>query len=304
MTPGGRHRLALVLLAVYPAMLATNMLAARAWADLWPPFALAFWRWAITLLLLLPLVGGTLWRQRRILRAEWRDLFLLGLLGMFVCGAFVYVGADTTTATNIGVIYASAPIFILLVATFAFGESLRGRQVLGVLLSLFGVLVVLAKGRLQSLLALQFTPGDLWILSAAISWGLYSVLVRYRPSRLDSMTRFAASCVFGLLCLLPFHLVELARGEVPPLTVEGIAVVMVIAVVASFAAYQTYGFLLSELGANVAGLMLYLGPLYTAGLAALLLGEELHAYHAAGLALVFPGVLLATARRKAPVPRT
>jgi len=298
MTAGGRHRLALVLLAVYPAMLATNMLAARAWADLWPPFVLAFWRWAITFLLMLPLVGGALWRQRRLLWAERLDLFLLGLLGMFVCGAFVYIGADTTTATNIGVIYASAPIFILLVATFAFGESLRARQVVGVLLSLAGVLVVVAKGRLDVLLTLQFTSGDLWILAAAVSWGLYSVLVRYRPSRLDPMTRFAASCASGLLCLLPFHLLELAHGEVPPLSPEGIAVAVLIAVVASFAAYQTYGFLLSELGANVAGLTLYLGPLYTAGLAAVLLGEELHGYHAAGLALVFPGVLLATARRR------
>src|SRR3546814_1588308 len=88
------------------------MLVARATHDLFPPVALAFWRWTATLALLLPFTAAALWRHRYDVLREWRDILVLGALGMGVCGAFVYIAADTTSATNIGLIYAASPILI------------------------------------------------------------------------------------------------------------------------------------------------------------------------------------------------
>ncbi len=291
------RRVALVLLFVAPALFAANMLTARATHELIPPVALAFWRWFATLLLLLPFAAGALLRYRREVAREGRDLVLLGALGMGVCGAFVYIGADTTTATNIGLIYAASPILIVVFARFGYGEPLSALQGLGVALSLAGVLAVICRGDPRVLLGLRLSVGDLWILAAMVAWALYSVLLRHRPSRLPPMARFAAIVAGGVLVLLPFTLAEALAGEVPRLDSATVAAVLFLAVVASFGAYQVYGLIQRTLGAGPTGLLMYLIPLYNGVLAWLLLGERLEPYHLAGAALVLPGIYLATRRR-------
>src|SRR3546814_5261353 len=127
------------------------MLTARATHDLFPPVALAFWRWAATFALLLPFAGAALWRHRRDILSEWLDVLVLGALGMGVCGAFVYVGADTTSATNIGLIYAASPILIVVLARVFYREPLTPLQGAGALLSLAGVVAIVARGDLPEI---------------------------------------------------------------------------------------------------------------------------------------------------------
>jgi drug/metabolite transporter (DMT)-like permease len=294
-----RHerRLALVLLLITPALLASNMLVARAVHDQIPPVALAFWRWAITFVLLMPFTLGPLWRRRWALAREWPDLLLLGALGMGVCGAFVYIGADTTTATNIGLIYAASPILIVLLAWARYGEVLRVRQVAGAALCLLGVLTVIFRGDLGLLLGLQFTLGDLWILAATVAWAWYSVLLRHRPSVLPLVARFAAIVAGGVLVLLPFQLAEIASGAAPTFDRLTVTTVLFVAAVSSCAAYLAYAFIQRTLGAGPTGLLMYLIPLYNAGLAFVLLGERLELHHLAGAALILPGLFLATRAR-------
>ncbi len=270
------------------------MLVARATADIIPPIALAFWRWAITLALLLPFAAKALWRQRRTLRHEWPDHLLLGTLGMGVCGAFVYIGADSTTATNIGLIYAAAPILIVLMARAFYGETLSLRQGLGVALSLVGVCIILSRGNPLLFFGLEFVAGDGWIVAAMAAWALYSVLLRHRPSRLPVMARLAAITAGGVVVLLPFHIAESWSGAVPHLDATTVSTVLFLSVVASFGAYQAYARVQGVLGAGPTGLILYLAPLYNAVLAYILLGETLEAYHLIGALMVLPGIYLAT----------
>ncbi|MEX2629278.1 MAG: DMT family transporter [Tistlia sp.] len=301
--PRGR-RIAYALLLVAPALFATNILVARATADFIPPVALAFWRWFLVLLLLLPLCGADLWRQRWAALAEWRSLLLLGTLGMGICGAFVYIGADTTSATNIGLIYAASPVFIGLFAALFFGERLGAPQIAGAACALAGVVVLVCRGDPDVLLGLRFVVGDLWIATSALCWAVYSVVLRYVPSRLDGMTRFAAICLCGVAVLLPGHLWEAMAVGLPSLDRRTVGFVLLIALVAGFAAYQVYGLIQRSLGAARAGLLMYLIPLYNAGLAVLLLDEQLQRYHLLGAALVVPGLLLANAwpQRRAARP--
>ncbi len=289
-------RTAYVLLAVGPALFASNMLVARWTADFFPPVALAFWRWAVTLAILLAFVGPRLWFRRHAILREWRDLVWLGALGMGVCGAFVYIGADTTTATNIGLIYAASPVLIILIARFFYGEAMSLRQGLGVALSLAGVVVIVCRGDAAVLLGLRFAPGDLWIVAAMAAWAVYAILLKYRPSEMGPMTRFGAIVLFGVLVLLPFHAWEALSGEVPELTLKTAGIVLLLAVVPSFGAYQVYGRIQESLGAARTSLLMYLIPLYNSVLAFALLGERLESYHLAGAALVLPGIYLATRR--------
>ncbi len=283
-------------MAVTPAMLCSNMLAARSTADTIPPVALAFWRWTLVVLILLPVVVMPLWHARKALRRELPDLLLLGALGMGVCGAVVYLGAQTTTATNIGLIYAASPVLIIVLARALYGEAMSRRQGIGVALSLIGVVTIVARGDLGVLLDLRFTPGDLCIVAAAIAWAVYTVLLLHRPTALAATPRFAAIALAGVVVMLPFLILEAALGYVPRLDMYTAGWVLFVAVVPGIGAYQTYAYVQRQLGANRTSLIMYLVPIYNAVLAWLLLGETLQVYHYAGAALVLPGIYLATRR--------
>lgn len=294
-----RHRqpLGVALLLIVPVLFSANQLVARAVHDFFPPFSLAFWRWSVAGLIMLAFTGGRLWRQRRAVAREWPDLLGLGFLGMFVCGAFVYIGGRTTTATNIGLIYAMTPVAIIAIGGLAYGERLAAMQKAGVALALLGVLAIIVQGDPAVLFALAFTAGDLWIASAATCWALYSVLLARRHSALAMAERFTAICLGGALILAPFTVWEALEGQVAPFDLRSVLVVALVVLVPSLGAYQGYALLQRALGTGVAGLVAYLSPVYNAGLAWALLGEVPQWFHLAGAALVLPGIYLATRRR-------
>ncbi len=288
------RQLAFVLLALAPAFFCSNMLVARATHDLIPPVALAFWRWAVTFLLLSPMTLTVLWRHRSSLRRDWLELLILGALGMGVCGAFVYIGADSTTATNIGLIYAASPILIVTFARLFYGEALSFLQGIGVAVCLLGVLAIICKGDPRVLLELRFVVGDLWIAAAASAWAVYSLLLRHRDSALPMIARFAAITAGGLIVMLPFYIGEMAAGELPTWNLLTICTILFLALVPSCGAYLSYAKIQRTLGAGPTSLLMYLIPLYNGVLAYLLLGETLEFYHLIGAAMVLPGIYLAT----------
>ncbi|MBS27597.1 MAG: EamA family transporter [Alphaproteobacteria bacterium] len=287
---------ALILLFIVPALFSTNIIVARAVNDTVPPFALAYWRWMLAFLLFLPVVGPELWRHRAAIVDEWRDLLVLGILGIGICGAFVYIGAATTSATNIGLIFGSAPIIIAGTATLMYGEPMVRAKAAGIFISLLGVLIVVFRGDMAAVLALTFVPGDLWIAAAALAWAIYSVMLRHRPGQLPARVRFSATMLFGALSLLPFYIVESAQGVLPSLSVETVGAMLVVAIVPGLAAYIGYARIQRSLGAGSTGLILYLAPTYTALFGWVLLGETLEPYHFAGAALILPGIFLSTRR--------
>ncbi|TWT02126.1 DMT family transporter [Reyranella sp. CPCC 100927] len=276
-----------------PALFAVNQLAAR-YVDFVPPHALALGRWACALLILLPFVGSRLWQHRTALRREWVDLLVLGALGMWVCGAFVYIGGRTTSATNIGLIYAASPVVVVGVAALVYGERLWPRQLAGIALCLLGVLWVIIKGDPARLLSVRFAVGDVWIAVASAAWGLYSVLLKYRPSTLDPTTRLAAIIAGGVVVLIPTTALEAALQGAPGLDGRSLLTILVLAVVPGVGAYGAYSFALGVLGAGRAAIGMYLGPLYTGLMAWPLLGETPMHYHIVGALLVLPGIFLAT----------
>jgi drug/metabolite transporter (DMT)-like permease len=289
----GRRRFALALLFLAPALWSANLLVARWSAEWFPPHALAFWRWLIALLPMLALYGGILWRQRAEVRREWADLLVLGALGMWICGAFVYIGGRTTTATNIGLIYAGVPVLIMLMAAVVFRERLTGAQRTGAAIALAGVLTIVFKGDPATLLRLDFVVGDLWVATAAFCWAIYSIRLRLRPSKLDPLTRLAAITAAGVLVLAPLTLVESIVVGVPALEWRTVVAALIVGLLPGFGAYQAWSWLIREIGPSRTGLILYLTPVYTAFLAWLLLGEMPHWYHALGAALAFSGLFLA-----------
>lgn len=299
--PDGIRREAVALFLATPAMFATNLLVARGLEGAVPPVALAFGRWTLTFLMLAPIGWLPLWRQRRQALAEWPVLLLLGLLGMGFCGAPIYAAGITTTATNMGLIYSASPILIVALGRLFWGDPAGPRQAAGIALCLAGVVLVIAKGDPAVLLGLQVTAGDLWVALATVSWAVYSLLIRHRPGRLDLRARFAAITLAGVLVNLPAVIAESAVAGLPALDLRVVGIVVLLALVPGLGAFLAYNRLVALVGPASTGLIMYLVPLYNAGLAFLLLGERPQLYHLAGAALILPGIWAAT--RPAGRPR-
>ncbi|MGQ9366045.1 DMT family transporter [Azospirillum sp. A39] len=296
MTAGsaGRPFAGYALFFLTSALMASNVVMGRAAAEAVPPVGLAFWRWMVAFLLVLPAALPDLWRNRQALLADWRRLMVLGALGMGVCGAFVYVGLEHTTATNAGLIYASSPVLILLIAAVVLGERVGPRQIAGIAVAMAGVLAILARGDPDVLLSLSFNAGDVWILAAATAWAVYTVMLRRSQTSLPIVTLFAANALAGVLILAPFYLWETLSGRPVVPSADAALSIVGVAVVASVMAFLAYQKTISLIGPARAGTSLYVMPLWAALLAWVVLGERLQTFHLAGALLILPGVVLAT----------
>ena len=283
-----------VLLWVVPLLWSTNYIIARLADGLIAPHALALGRWALAALLLLPWVGRGLWTQRAVLRREWLHLLVLGFLGMYICGAWVYVAGRSTSTTNIALIYAATPMAIVAVSSRVLHDRMSRQQWTGVVLALLGLLFVISKGDPTRLLAVQLVAGDAWITAAAASWTAYSVLLKRWPSALGPGERLVATIGGGLVVLVPTTILEALLTTTPALSLGAIGLVLLAAVVPGVLSYGAYSVLQRQLGASRTAMMLYLAPVYGALLAWVVLGEVPGWYHAAGAAMILPSIWLAT----------
>ena len=157
--------------------MASNLVVGRGGVEYVPPISLAFWRWFFVILILLPFTYQKIFSNIRALKKEWKKLFFLGFMGCGICGAFPFMAGVTTTVANMGIIYTSSPIFIILISSYFYRERLSLIQFLGLALCFTGVASIIAKGDLSLLICLMFTSGDLWMLGAAIGWAFYSVFL-------------------------------------------------------------------------------------------------------------------------------
>ena len=302
-----QQKTARTLVWVVPALWSVNYIIARMAVGVIGPHLLALGRWGIAALVLVVLARSELWQQRAQIARDWWQYLILGVLGMLICGAWVYEGARTTTATNVALIYSAAPVLIAMGSAWWLHERMAGRQKLGVLVALAGVVHVVVKGQWGRLAELAFVPGDLWIVAATMSWAAYALLQKVWPTTLGSTARLAAICVGGVVSLLPFALWELTLPGLTQWGLPALTMVVVTAVVPGLGAYWIYGWSQKVLGASRVAMALYLGPLY-GGLAAwVMLGETPGWHHLRGALLILPGVYMVTsgsrpAALKPPLP--
>lgn len=288
------RRLAHVLLFVTPALWAVNYLVARWAPGVIAPHALALGRWTVAALVLGAFCAAELRDKRDAISAEWKQFLVLGALGMWVCGAFVYIGGRTTSAINIGLLYAAAPVLIALASALWLHERMGPGQRLGVALALAGVLHILLRGDWSGLLHLRFNAGDIWVAVAVLSWTVYSLLLRAWRSRFGPLARLTLIAVAGIVVLVPFTVWEALAWWPTEWSWRSLALVVAAALLPGAGAYGAYSIMQRELGAARVGMVLYLGPLYSAVLAWAVLGERIEGFHLVGACLILPGIYLST----------
>lgn len=289
------------LLTLPPLLWAGNAVVGRLVVGLVPPITLNFLRWALALLILLPL-GGWVLRPASGLWPHWRRFALLGLLGVGMYNALQYLALRTSTPLNVTLVASSMPLWMLALGRLFFGARVSRAQLLGALLSMAGVAVVLARGDLAHLAELRLVQGDLYVLGATLAWAWYSWLLA-RPGgepaaiRDDWAAFLLAQIVFGL------GWSGLAMGAEWALTDAHIdwgwplvAALVYVAVGPAVLAYRCWGLGVQRAGPALAGFFTNLTPVAAAVMSALFLGEPPRLYHALAFALIVAGIVVSSRR--------
>ncbi|QCK87405.1 DMT family transporter [Phreatobacter aquaticus] len=289
-------RRAYLLLLVMPLLFSSNLVIARGMGEAVPAFTLALLRWGVAALVLLPFTFASLKMEAPVLRAHLGRILLLAFLGMWICGALVYLALGVTTATNATLIYTTSPVIVLLIETLVFGRKLSGPRLAGIVLAMIGVAVIVLKGDLGAILRLDLNIGDLGMASAAFAWALYSLVLKEEGlSRVPTLTLFATIAMAGAFLLLPFSLAELALVGGFPTTPKAWTGILALAIFSAVGAFSLYQYGVKVVGPAVTSCFLYLLPVYGVGMAVVFLGESLQPHHLAGMTLVLSGLVAATA---------
>jgi drug/metabolite transporter (DMT)-like permease len=286
-----------LLLTVAPVLWAGNAVVGRMVAPLVPPLTLNFLRWALAFVILLPFA----WRVLRADGPVWpnmRRYAVLGLLGVGCYNALQYLAVKTSTPVNITLVGSSIPAFMLALGAAFFGQQITRRQVAGALLSVAGVLVVLAHGDVAHLAQVRFVAGDLYMLVATAAWALYSwLLTRPDDLRRDWAGFLMAQLVPGLVWSGLFAATETAMTTQ---TIQwGVPLALALAFIATgpaILAYRSWGLGVQRVGPNIAGFFSNLTPLFAALFSAAFLGEPPHLYHALAFVLIVGGIVVSSRR--------
>jgi len=257
-----------------------------------PPLALAFWRWAIAFLLVLPLALPHLKSQWPLLKQAWRPVLLLGLLGVGGYNTFAYLALQHTSATNAVLLNSFIPVVTIAISWAFLGKHLSRPQAIGVVISLIGALTIVARGDLDVLAHLNLNRGDAWMLLAVLVWAVYTVGLAWRPAGVHPMLMLAAMTGVGLAALFPAYLWEMTLGREIHLHLGSLASIAYVGIFPSFIGYIFYNRGVAEVGANKASLFIHLMPVFGTLLSVVFLGEIPFWYHYLGIALIFAGIWL------------
>ena len=287
------------LLALCMLIWAGSVVTGRAAAGQVPPALFTAVRWCGALVLALPFGWTHLRWDWAALRARWWVAAVLGFLGVALYNSLVYRGLHDTTAVNALLLQSAAPLLILVVAFLLFGQRPGALEVVAILLSAAGVVVIAAQASWTELERLRFNPGDTLVLIAVVAYAAYSALLRLKPA-VHPVSLLIATMVFGDVFLVPLAWAEYAAGGRLVVTVLSVSSLVYAVVGPAFVAYLCYNRGIELLGAARAGQYTHLMPAFGIVLAVLFLGERLHLYHLLGMGLIGAGLVLAdwSARRR------
>ena len=266
-----------------------------------PSWSLNVARWLLVTVLLALFAWPALRADWPLIKRHWRILLFLGAVGGGFFGALQYIGLRYTGALNMGVMNSVAPALIALASFLLFRDRIGWLQMVGIGISLSGVVAIVSKLDVDILRNFAFNGGDLIIVLNMALWAIYSACLRLLPKIAISSFLFTLA-VSATLVTLPFAALEYLNGERLELDTMTVGAAIYAALISSILAYVCWGRGIDTLGVARAGSFLHLVPLFGALLATSLLGEQLGLHHLVGFALILAGVTLAVRRPAVVAP--
>ena len=256
------------------------------------PFSLAFLRWLLVWIILMPFTYKEIFSLKKIIFKNFKFLLLLGLSSVFLYSALTYKALNYTQVINASLFNTAVPATIILVCFLLKIEKTNVFQLSGLLISTLGILAIVTKLDLNILLSLNFNKGDLFMIIAIVSWGIYSAFLKKRNFEISLLALVQIICTFGLFLLAPAFLIELNQGYSININLNLIYILLFVAIFPSIGSYYCWASAVSIIGANRAGIFLSLIPLFSTIFAIVFFNEKFLFFHFIGSVLIILGLFL------------
>ena len=257
-----------------------------------PPLSLVFYRWSLVWIILLPFTYKEIIKYKDVILKNLPLLFLLGFTSVGLFNSFTYLALIHTQVINASLFNAAIPAIIILLCFLFKVEKTNKFQILGLIISVLGIIAIITKLNLDILLSLNFNKGDLIMVGGALTWGIYSTLLKRKKFTLPLLTLVHVICTLGLISVLPQFLYEYTNGQVIKFDINLVYTLIFLALFPSIGSYYCWAGAVSIVGANRAGISLSLIPLFSTIMAIGIYDEKFQFFHLIGAILIILGLLL------------
>ena len=257
-----------------------------------PPMSLVFFRWSLVWLILLPFTYKEIIRSKEIIIENLPLLFFLALTSVGLFNSFTYLALVYTQVINASLFNTAIPAMIILLCFIFNIEKTNRFQIMGLILSVVGILSIITKLDLNILLTLNFNKGDIIMIGGVITWGLYSSFLKKKKFTLPLLTLVHILCTLGLLFIFPQFLFELSQGQIIKFDTNLGYILVYLALFPSIGSYYCWAGAVAIIGANRAGIFLSLIPLFSTILAMIFYDEKFYFFHFIGSILIVLGLFL------------
>jgi drug/metabolite transporter (DMT)-like permease len=268
-----------------------NFIIARGLHESIPPVSLAFYRWLVAVIVFLPFALKPLLREWETIKDHLGYFSITALLGITTFNTLIYIAGHTTTAMNLSLIAITFPVFIIIFSRVLYQEYVTIKKGIGIILVLIGVVTLVTKGNISTLLNISFNIGDVWMLLASIIFAVYSLFLKNKPDAISVPVLQLSIFILGLIFLLPFFLWEQTTIHHSILTQATIPAILYVGIFASLGAFVFWTKAVVILGPANAGMVYYTLPLFSGFLAYLFLSESINMVYFYSMVLIFIGIV-------------
>ena len=257
-----------------------------------PPLSLVFYRWSLVWIILLPFTYKEIIKYKDIIFNNLPLLFFLGFTSVGLFNSFTYLSLIHTQVINSTLFNTAIPAVIILLCFLFKIEKTNKFQILGLIISVLGILSIITKLDIKIFLSLNFNKGDIIMIGGVITWGIYSTLLKKKKFTLPLLTLVHVICTFGLICVFPQFFYEFSQGQFIEFNTNLFYILIFLALFPSIGSYYCWAGAVSIIGANRAGIFLSLIPLFSTIMAIAFYKEQFQFFHLIGAILIVLGLFL------------
>ena len=262
-----------------------------------PPFSLNFYRWFFAGLILLPFTIKEIISKKKYILGNIGFFIILGITSITIFNSIVYYSLYYTQVISGVLMISTIPVWIIFISSILNVEKTNIFQIIGVALSLTGVIFIITKADTNLIKSLDFNKGDLTMAVAMFSWALYSALLRKKKYEISQITLLEVVIISGLIFLIPIYFIEMNMGYLIKLEKPFILTLTYVVIFPGLAAFFFWIKGISIIGANRAGVFLHLMPIFGAIMAIIIFDEKFMFYHFLGTMFIILGITLSNKKK-------
>lgn len=282
-----------------------NLIIASYFATSLEPFEIAFGRWFVASLILVPMAWTGIKQNFSLLLKSWKLVVSLAITGIVLDNTLIYYAGRTASAINMGLLDVTGPIFLVILSRIFLKTPISLQQILGLIIAVFGVIVIILQGDLTQLLHFKLVSGDLIMLFNTFCFAVYSLLQAKRPPQISQSAMLGATAVAGVIIIVPFLFGTVSLAKLESLQLSDFAVFIYLGIFNSVLSYLSWNTALARIGNIKTSIIYYLLPLFSGIEAYLILHEKLYWSQLIGGILVIGGIALVSLHKSTEQePRT